>query len=251
MGSAVTSASLGPGAALPRQRRATWRVWQEDARTRPAGGWADLGGLVVHATGIPVRHWNGAHLLEPSGTAALDACAAWFARRGLPWGVLVPSELDLEPPGLRHLLDQPLMLRDLEALPPLPDLDLRWGTTSDAARVQAEAFGDALADVEALLGPKRTNAACGVVTAYDGSTPVSTATVVVADGVAGVFGVGTVASHRRQGLGAAVTLAALHEAARRGCDLAYLNPSELGYGVYAALGFTDAPPWRVWVPDEG
>ena len=61
----VTSASLGASDRLLRQRRATWRVWQEDARTRPDGGWADLGGLVVHATGIPVRHWNGAHLLYP------------------------------------------------------------------------------------------------------------------------------------------------------------------------------------------
>ncbi len=28
--------------------------------------------------------------------------------------------------------------------------------------------------------------------------------------------------------------------------LAFLNPSPAGYGVYAGLGLTDAPPWRVY-----
>ena len=81
-------------------------------------------------------------------------------------------------------------------------------------------------------------------TAYDGA-PVSTATLVVADGVAAVYGVGTVIGWRGRGLGRAVTLAVLHEARARGCDLAFLNPSDLGYGVYARLGFRDAPGWRV------
>ena len=76
----------------------------------------------------------------------------------------------------------------------------------------------------------------------------STATLVVVDGVAAVFGVATVPAYRRRGLGRAMTLAVLHEGARRGADLAFLNPSDSGDPVYRALGFTDAPGFAVWAP---
>jgi GNAT superfamily N-acetyltransferase len=219
-------------------------VWQVDVATRPHGDWADLGGVAVHTTGIPVRHWNGAHLTDPMGLDRIDDVATWFAQREMPWGLLVPAEYDQ--PSLPHLTDQRVMLRDLEDLPPAPDVELRWDTATDAAAVQAAAFDDDPEEAEAFVQPKVLNAACGVVTAYDGQLAVSTATLVVVDGVVAVFGVATLPSHRRQGFGRAVTLAVLHEGRRRGADLAYLNPSDSGGPVYRALGFVDAPPWRVW-----
>jgi ribosomal protein S18 acetylase RimI-like enzyme len=225
-------------------------VWQADVATRPGGGWADLGGVVVFTTGIPVRHWNGAYLTDPSGLERLDAVAAWFAGRGMPWGLLAPSDIGLTPPALERVTVQRVMLRDLEALPPVPELTLRWDAAEDAALVQVAAFEDPLEQTRAFVTPKLVNAACGVVTAYDGSEPVSTATLVVVDGVAAVFGVGTAPPYRRRGLGRALTLAVLHEGRRRGADLAYLNPSDSGEPVYRALGFTDAPGWDVWAPRE-
>jgi len=201
--------------------------------------------VAVHTTGIPVRHWNGAHVTDPSGLDRLPDVEAWFATRGMPWGLLVPAEL--AQPALKHVTDQRVMLRALADLPAVPDLDLRWDATERSATVQAAAFEDPYDTTLAFVAPKLVNAACGVVTAYDGELAVSTATLVVVDGVAAVFGVGTLPSHRRQGLGRAVTLAVLHEGVRRGADLAYLNPSDSGEPVYRALGFTDAPPLRVWV----
>jgi GNAT superfamily N-acetyltransferase len=234
---------------LQRQRVAAWRVWQADAASRPRGDCADLGGVFVHTTGIPVRHWNGAHLTAPDGLARVPQVAGWFAARGMPWGLLVPDEMQLEPPGMHHLTSQPVMLRDLVGLPPVPDLDLRWTGAGAAAEVQAAAFGDDLEQTRHFVAPKLLNTACAVVTAYDGSRPVSTATVFVVDGVAAVYGVGTLPPYRRRGLGRALTLAALHEGARRGADLAFLNPTDSGEPVYRALGFEDAPPWRVWVSE--
>lgn len=38
----------------------------------------------------------------------------------------------------------------------------------------------------------------------------------------------------------------LHEAVRRGCDLAFLNPSDEGFGMYQDLGFAEALPYRVY-----
>ena len=228
---------------LERQRAATVEVWRADVATRPRGAWADLGGLAVHTTGIAVTYWNGAHLTAPTGLERLAEASAWFRDRQMPWGLLVPSELDLDVP-LHHVTDQRVMMRPLSDLPDVPAVDLRWGHSEDVLRVQEAAFGDD--DLADFLAAKARVAGCAIVTAYDGPSPVATARVLCVDGVAAVYGVGTVPSHRRQGLGAAVTLAVLHEGVRRGCDLAFLNPSDEGYGVYARLGFADAPSWSVY-----
>lgn len=225
---------------LERQRTATVGAWRADVEVRPQGAWTDLGGLSLHRTGIPVVYWNSAFLTRPSGLTGLDEATTWFG--DLPWGVLAPQEWDVDLP---HVTDQRVMLRDLAGLPDVPDLDLRW---ADAGAVTVQAAAFAGAHLEDFVLPKLTNPAGAVVTAYDGDDPVATATLLCVDGVAAVYGVGTVPSHRRQGLGAAVTVAVLLEGARRGCDLAFLNPSDEGYGVYAALGFTDAPGWSVYRP---
>jgi hypothetical protein len=228
---------------LARQRSAVAAIWAADARSRPAGDSTVLGDLRLHTTGIALAPWNGACVTGPD-TPWYDA-SSWFGDRGMPWGVLVPSELDVVPPS-EHVTDQPVMLRDLSDLGGLPELDLRWEAGDDAAAVQAGAFETDLGVTREFVLPKLVNDACAVVTAYDGGVPVATATLVVADGVAGVYGVGTALHARRQGWGRAVTLAVLHEGRRRDCDLAFLNPSQLGYGTYARLGFVDAPPWRIY-----
>jgi GNAT superfamily N-acetyltransferase len=148
------------------------------------------------------------------------------------------------------------MLRGLQTVPvaSLPDaFDLTdRAPVADVATVQSEAFGDpydvTYAFVEPKLGPRAAPPQL-TLTAYAGSEPVACATVVWMDGVAGVYGVAVREAWRRQGLGAGLTAACLQQAARAGCDLAYLNPSDIGYGVYASLGFVDALPLRVWVPD--
>ena len=229
--------------ALARQRAAVVAVWRADVATRPKGDWAQLRDLAVHTTGIPVGHWNGAHVTGPDPDLA--GAAEWFAARGMPWAYLVPEDLAFTPPT-RLITIQRLMLRDLEALPPVPELELRWDDSEGAAMAQQGAFGDDLAGE--FVAPKLVNEACAVVTAYDDGQPVSTASLVAVDGVAAVYGVGTLASYRKRGFGRAVTLAVLHEGRRRGCDLAFLNPSDVGYAGYARLGFTDAPGWRVHAP---
>lgn len=238
---------------VARQRSATRAVWQADVATRPGGDWADFGGLEVFTTGLAPAHWNGAHLVDRDGLARLGEAADWFAERGVPWGLLAPAELAAVPPGFSPVTEQGVMLRDLVDLPPLPDVDLTWDVgVAGHTLVQAVAFDAEPALVTAFLAPKLLNAACGLVAARVDGEVVATATSVVVDGVLGgvvaVFGVGTLPGWRRRGLGAAVTLAVLHEARGRGADLAYLNPSELGHGMYASLGFVDAPPWQIWSP---
>ncbi|MDT4942635.1 MAG: hypothetical protein QOJ34_2724 [Pseudonocardiales bacterium] len=243
---------------LARQRAATLRFWREDVSVRPAGEWMDLDGVQLHTTGLAPRQWNGAFVsrtmdLEP----IVPMVAAWFHERRKPWGLLIPAELELTPPGLRHETDQQVMLRRLDGLSDASPLPPRIAVTdraptADVAHVQSQAFGDpydvTLAFVAPSLGPKAAPPQ-KTLTAYEVHEPVGCATVVFTDGVAGIYGVAVRDNWRRRGIGAALTAMCLQHAVASGCDLAYLNPSEIGHRMYASLGFVDALPMRVWVPD--
>jgi len=78
------------------------------------------------------------------------------------------------------------------------------------------------------------------------STPVSTAALHLNHGIAGIYEVATLPDARRQGIGAAVTLAALHLARDRGYRVASLFASRMGLPVYARLGFEVRDPLTVY-----
>jgi GNAT superfamily N-acetyltransferase len=241
---------------LARQRAAAFRFWREDVSRRPGGDWADLGGVHVHTTGLAPRQWNGAHVTRPLDVDPIvPRVAEWFAERDKPWGVLIPAELELTPSELTHLTDQPVMLLKLDALQPAP---LPTGIavtdrapTADVAQVQSEAFGDPYDVTRAFVGPTLGAGAAPpqqTVVAYDGPEPVGCATAARMGDVVGVYGVAVREKWRRRGIGAALTHTVLAHARGLGCDLAYLNPSDVGVGMYSSLGFKGALPMRIWVP---
>jgi predicted GNAT family acetyltransferase len=53
----------------------------------------------------------------------------------------------------------------------------------------------------------------------------------------GVFNVATPPEHRRKGYGARITAKAVASGFRHGAESAFLQASEMGFGVYEALGF--------------
>jgi ribosomal protein S18 acetylase RimI-like enzyme len=67
--------------------------------------------------------------------------------------------------------------------------------------------------------------------------PVATASIVLAGGIAGIFDVSTAPEARRRGIGAAMTVAALREGRGHGYEIAFLQPSAMGRGMYERLGF--------------
>jgi GNAT superfamily N-acetyltransferase len=68
-------------------------------------------------------------------------------------------------------------------------------------------------------------------------TPVGTASAQIGAGVVGLYCVSVIQTARHQGIGAAVTLAALCEARAQGYRFGVLEASEMGDGVYRRLGF--------------
>jgi ribosomal protein S18 acetylase RimI-like enzyme len=112
-----------------------------------------------------------------------------------------------------------------------------------------QAFGDAFADLVAAvgLGPQST---FRHFLGYFNGEPAATCSLFLGAGVAGIYDVGTLPERRRRGIGAAITRAAIADAAAGGYRMAILHSSTLGAAMYRALGFTDvcAIGQYVWAP---
>lgn len=75
---------------------------------------------------------------------------------------------------------------------------------------------------------------------YLDDEPVTAATLLLADGIAGLFDISTPSAFRRQGFGSAISWYMLREAQQRGYPLAYVWSSHMGKGVYQEVGFIPA-----------
>jgi hypothetical protein len=75
---------------------------------------------------------------------------------------------------------------------------------------------------------------------YLDDEPVTSATLLLAGGIAGIWDVSTPSALRRQGFGTAITLHMLHEAYRRGYRHAWVWSSKMGKQVYERVGFVAA-----------
>jgi GNAT superfamily N-acetyltransferase len=81
-----------------------------------------------------------------------------------------------------------------------------------------------------------------------GETPVSVASTYLHDDVAGIYNVGTPEQFRRQGFGAALSIAAIEESKKNNCRRILLQ-TELGSGperLYSNLGFVQAFSAAIW-----
>jgi ribosomal protein S18 acetylase RimI-like enzyme len=80
----------------------------------------------------------------------------------------------------------------------------------------------------------------------DGGVTVGQVTVNPWRGFAGIYNTGVAPSHRRRGIGRALTLAACRLGRRLGCTDALLNATEEGERLYRTVGFKSLGKGRTW-----
>ena len=230
-------------------------AWEEHGRLREARGGAALAlrGIRLMASGLPQPQWNGADVTGPD--ADLDGARAFYAERGLPWGVRVPAGMPWQ--HGRRVRSQRLMglepaaLRPAEppaevALRPAGPADLEAVVAVDATAFEADPAHER-AWLEPLLGAPRVE----VVLAERDGEPVGTAYAVRSDGRAGpclyLAGVAVAPGARRRGVGAAVSSWLLERGFERGAELAHLHPdTQEAARLYARLGFVETPGFEIY-----
>jgi GNAT superfamily N-acetyltransferase len=231
------------------------------ARLSERGAIEERDGVVCVATGTPLPPFNPAFVMRPprDPATAFRWVRDFYTRSGVKGEVNVWTDTAhaiadaATGAGLTAGHRIPcLLLAPLASAPPTaPNLQVR--RVADAANllrlndVCAEGFGlerqaIAVFDDPRLLELPGVAFHLGFV---DGAA-VATSVSYGIDGVVLVFNVTTLESHRRRGIGEAMTWRALHEGLEGGCDVAFLQSSAAGRPVYERMGFRHAVDMQTW-----
>lgn len=193
-----------------------------------------------------------------------------FQQQGKPflWHVGPTAQIDLElllqDQGLRHHETEPVLAVDLDRLnedvPTALHLSIQPVTT-EALLEQWVRLWEHESPEEVIqlwltlhlglyLQIKIKSSLRLFVGAVDGK-PVATSAIFFGAGVAGIEFISTLPDYRRQGIGAAMTLAALREARKQGYHVAVLTASPMGAPIYRRIGFQDYGTFSLylWHPE--
>ena len=239
----------------------------------PIAEWHDEPGLTWYSS--DTKSWVGnlvirVQLAPEDVGAKVQAIIDYGKQKGrtISWTInptTQPADLGsyLEAHGMKGFDGIPNMVVDLETLPAAnPPADLVIKRVDDATEVPkwVDAFvaayeldadaGKVFASALGNLNPKQRDTVHLYWSSRNGQ-PVATAVVMLAEGVAGLYGVATMPTARRQGIGTLITLAALQEARAQGYRIAGLQASQEAYDLYHTLGFSDLfYSGAYWLPDQ-
>ena len=219
-------------------------VWHEDNDTT----W-----IVVH--GAPGNHVLSVNLTD-NVDAHLQALLIEHEKvtgfmRWLPTACDTPTDLAnrLEQLGLkRNNQGEPVMVADLRMMPAIPkaDVEIIQVSTEAELREWQHATGDGFGsgfEFAAIWGNTylkkglEPNNPFMHFTGYVNNKPVTSVSLLLAGGIAGIYDVSTIPAYRKRGLGRTITQHAMRIAAQRGYEIAYLRSSHEGFNVYRSLGF--------------
>jgi ribosomal protein S18 acetylase RimI-like enzyme len=247
---------LSPAAIIPAieaNLATSWRLFGQ----LPGAMLYDTPDLLWVSTNIPYPPFNGVvrtSLAAETVDTTIATVLEHFTQRhtSMLWLVTPsahPSDLDhrLVAAGLVHKGNDPGMAISLETLP--HDLPVPPGFTieqvNDAASLRSWcSFTDQAVLSEALFAWGNTLGFSPDRPLYHylgrlHDRPIATASLVLGGGVAGLYNVMTVPEAQRQGIGALMTVTALHDARMRGYRLGVLQSSKMGLALYRRLGFQE------------
>ncbi|MFB0874507.1 MULTISPECIES: GNAT family N-acetyltransferase [unclassified Sphingobium] len=159
--------------------------------------------------------------------------------------------------GARLVGSAPVMAAEVDKLeqPPVPEgyTVERLDESADLSQwvaSYAPSMGIASTELPALSvvekGRRDPPGALTRFAARQGDKIVAVSELFLSDNVAGIYLVATDAGHRRRGLGAAVTAAAIEHGRSKGARIATLQASPLGLPLYRRLGFVVVAEYRIF-----
>lgn len=229
-------------------------AWRLLASAASSDGMVETDDLLFTCAPVPVPQFNRAFVrphVDPAD--CVDAAKAFFGGRGTPFTLHFRAENRFEPDhalksaGLVAAGSTPLMVASSAQVGGVGDVEIRQvDETSWAAHIStmADGFGMPL-DLLKIVLPSAlaTSSAYAAFNAYLDGSVVSTSALVVSNGVAGVYNVATPEAYRGRGFGGATTRAAIAEGLRRGCAYTTLQASDMGYRLYADMGYRTVTRW--------
>jgi ribosomal protein S18 acetylase RimI-like enzyme len=231
------------------------RVW---ALAAEGGAASDDDGLFVASSGVPIRSFNRAYFTRDVRDATLQRLATYMEQRGVPFRITAPSTIDVPDAALaRAGLEQHggipcLVLEALSVTAPASDpLSIERVADERTLRAHVEVVASAFGWPPDLLARVFTTRLLetagwyGFVGYVDGR-PVATSQLLVHQGVAGIYYVGTLEPHRRRGFGEAMTARAVREGSAAGCSVASLQASPMGLPIYERMGFRQVDYYRTF-----
>jgi ribosomal protein S18 acetylase RimI-like enzyme len=223
--------------------------------------------VTVASIALPIARVNSAsaaRFAPETAAARIDDVVRWFERRQVPFVWRLgpcdePADLQARLLDKGFALDPDEMPGMVAPLTDLPEIELPDEASMSIVR-DATAFREWLdVMVEGFGMPSQIGdayMAFGALGFADdlpvrsllvrvAGRPVATALGVLADDGMVIANVTTIPEYRGRGLGRAVTLATMRIGAAAGAQIAVLQSTEMGHGVYRRLGFEDFGRYRV------
>jgi GNAT superfamily N-acetyltransferase len=233
------------------------------ARSLPNGHIQEESGIVRVAGGIPGRGNNTVFITRaPSDPVeAIEASTSFMTQAGVSaWRIVaLPGAESVVEAAALSAGFRPGPVRPGMVLNPIParrpslppGLRIRQakdrGLWTTMVNVMMRGYGgEAPDDTERVLPFLLATAYRGYV-GFVGKAPVATSVGLSYHGVGGIYLVATLPESRGRGFGSALTWQAAVDARQDGCQASYLQASEMGYPVYARMGYRQVASYPEWL----
>jgi len=241
----------------PAHHHAYTKGFEMVADSLPEGYVAIDGGVTSVVTHSTIPLFNQIIITDDSATEhALESSVAVMGGTGLRFAVSLRAETDarfvplLEQSGLVSGDTAPaMMMRPIVGHEMPEELEIRSGPEAFDDHIQAasKGFGMPREILDAVLVPQLADRDdLTVYAGYLDDEPVTCSLGFIDDGSISVFNVATLEEYRGNGYGAAMTMKAVLDSMERGCDVAFLQATEMGFPLYERLGFETIFTYKLW-----